>query len=91
MFVFSRKNIQIQYRPENKTKQIIDLVSRQMALERDPGLGYTLYTISEFNIYLPAHCGSQEDHSSSILYVQQGGRRQQATATRFAAFKAQDW
>lgn len=40
MFVFSRKNIQIQYRPENKTKQNIDLVSRQMALERDPGLGY---------------------------------------------------
>lgn len=49
MNAFSRKNIQIQYRPEKKN---VDMVSRQMALERDQGLGHTLYTLSEFNIYL---------------------------------------
>ena len=83
MFLFDRKNIQIQYRPDKN----VDLLSRQMALERDQSLELTLYTLSELNIYLPAHHGSQEDYSSSTLDVQEAGRQQQA---RFAAFKAQD-
>lgn len=34
MFVFARKNIQTQYRPDKN----VDLLSRQMALERDQSL-----------------------------------------------------
>lgn len=36
-----------------------------MDLERDQSLGHTLYTLSELNIYLPAHRGSQEAHLPS--------------------------
>lgn len=58
-----------------------------MALGRDQSLGHTLYTLSELNIYLPAHRASREDHFSSTLDVQEAGRQQQA---RFAPFKAQN-
>lgn len=74
MFVFARKNILIQYRPDKN----VDSLSRQMALERDQSLGHTLYTLSELNIYLPAHRGSQEDLFSSTLDVREAGRQQQA-------------
>lgn len=68
MSVFARKNIQTQYRPDKN----VDVLSRQMALERDQSLS------GELNIYLPARRGSQEDCSSSTLDVQEAGRQQQA-------------
>lgn len=38
--------------PIQTRKKNVDVVSRQTALERDQGLGHTVYTLSEFNIYL---------------------------------------
>lgn len=37
---------------QTRKKMLTYMVSRQLALERDPGLGHTLYTLSEFIIYL---------------------------------------
>ena len=63
--------------PIQTRKKNVDVVSRQMALERDQGLGHTLYTLSEFNFTLLS-----QDHDPSILDEQEG-----ATT---AAFKAYD-
>lgn len=61
MFVFVRKNIQIQYRPDKN----VDLFSRQMALERDQGrdMRSTLSVNSTFT-FLP----TQEGVPGRLLY-----------------------